>query len=60
MRQHHGKCDVFSEYVIGGVCIRKQNPVEDQGEGSRVLLPTEGRMISAACVKGESELHTDP
>lgn len=57
---NHGKCDVFSEDVIGGMWVRKQNPVEDRGKGSRVPLQTEGRPISAACVKGESELHTDP
>lgn len=39
---------------------RKQNPVEDRGKGSRMSLQTEERTISAACVNGESELHTDP
>lgn len=53
-----GKCDMFSAYVVGGMWIRKQNPVEDQGEGSRMSLQTEERTISAACVNGERVSYT--
>lgn len=38
--------------------MRKQNPVEDQGEGSRMSLQTEERTISAACVNGERVSYT--